>query len=592
MTRLIGQETEYAIIATPRLSGSALSPPTARQIYQSVCSYLSHSQPTAASIEDTDQLFLASGGAITLESNFELENHPGGLIEIATPEVRSASDLLDCQRAIDRLVAAAVEQFPGYQLRAIKNSADTFGHVYGCQENYEAIVAHGPWLWIYRICMVVVMMSQAVASVVCVPIIAVLTLAISAQTALQRRRSLAGAPVDAAAGRPPCADEPLSRQSVSEQARALPCWAIPTATFLLRLCHRPIVWQVRFIGRHVAFRSQRRHLLPLLASRVVVCGSGSVDADGNFLVSAKAAAIDRIADCGGFDGEHPVFAYGHWLSEICSKSVFTIHTARRLLHRRQRLQIGVGDSNMSDLAEYTKFAMVGLVLDAVESGKFNSDLILRDPLAAIHTLSAGTTLSASVMTSSGKLTAIEIQRHYLAAATEFVMAHPGNLRGDAELALRRWSDALEIVESYGESGGAAPAAQSRDTHARDQPATGALPDAAVARIDWLQKRWMLDQLPQPAGWAEEKKIDIRMHELSPDGYHQQAINEFTQRTLTTESTVELRGRNPPGTSPAANRAWVIREFTDNDAESDTALRMNWTHAILYQQEGARRFDFH
>ena len=129
-------ETEYAtLVATEDPTGD-LELPSSHSIYLAICDAIRQDQPTGAGIYDTEQMFLASGGAVTFESHPTLHALPGGLIEIATPEVRSPDELLACQRSIDALIADAAQNVQlDVDLRVLKNSTDAFGHVYGCQEN-------------------------------------------------------------------------------------------------------------------------------------------------------------------------------------------------------------------------------------------------------------------------------------------------------------------------------------------------------------------------------------------------------------------------------------------------------------------------
>ena len=166
VSRLIGMETEYAtmIVNRPELASDQL--PSARAIYERLTAAIRSDQPTVSGIYDRDQIFLASGGAVTFESHPTLQTLPGGLIEIATPEVNSPDELLACQRSVDQLVSeSAIDDSDDVDLRILKNSSDALGHVYGCQENFEAEVASGVWLWIYW-CFVTLLWGMQLVSLV------------------------------------------------------------------------------------------------------------------------------------------------------------------------------------------------------------------------------------------------------------------------------------------------------------------------------------------------------------------------------------------------------------------------------------------
>ncbi len=77
------------------------------------------------------------------------------------------------------------------------------------------------------------------------------------------------------------------------------------------------------------------------------------------------------------------------------------------------------------------------------------------------------------------------------------------MRGESTIVLLRWREILEAVIAFRRD--------ARDT------------EAAFGKVDWLTKRWMLDQLDDDAEWSQRKKIDLRYHELSPDGYYFQFV---------------------------------------------------------------------
>jgi proteasome accessory factor A len=122
--RVLGVETEYGLSArTGR--GRLSAPEAAEALFRPVVA--GHSAANA---------FLVNGGRLYLD----VGAHP----EYATPECRTAHQLLVAERAGDeivaRLAARAVEQVgdsgTGVSFRLFKNNVDSFGNSYGCHENY------------------------------------------------------------------------------------------------------------------------------------------------------------------------------------------------------------------------------------------------------------------------------------------------------------------------------------------------------------------------------------------------------------------------------------------------------------------------
>ncbi len=523
--------------------------PSARSVYQAIVDRICTRQPTAPGIYDQDQVFLASGGAVNFESHPSFHSQPGGLIEIATPEVRSVRELLACQRSIDELVSqAAAEAKLDLEVRVLKNSSDAMGNTYGCQENYEAIVARGVWLAIYRGFIVLLWAMQLVSFVVAVPLI------IMAACATVISRFFSTRSHD---------DEVDSCEIFTE----MPAWVLATLVNSMRILHGPSVIVLRFVGNHVAFRPQRKYLTAMLVSRVALASSGKLDPDGRFRLSAKAMAIDCVADMGGFNGERPIFVYGHWFSQLCAKSFISLAATRALLGPKQRLQIGLSDSNLCDLAEFVKVGSVALVLDMIERGWTQGLPRLHRTIMSLDRINSDCALVSRVPTSQGELSAIEIQQLYWGEATKFVASIDPESQGESHDILEHWHHAIELVEQF-----RADASQI---------------EASLGRIDWLSKLWMLRQLDAASPWAVRKKVDLRYHELSPDGYHRKLVATQPRTRLVTVGQIDQRRHSPPNDTPAARRCWLIREF----AGLDTELRAEWTHATVADGTRHRRIHF-
>jgi len=537
--------------------------PASAKVYAAICAAIRQDQPTVAGVFDPDQLFLASGGAVTLESHPSLHSLPGGLVEIATPEVSSPDELVACQRSIDELVADAAAAVGGnLDLRVLKNSADALGHVYGCQENYEAVVASGGTLVIYRMLVALLWAMQVVSLLLSLPVLT-LAFGVILFRRLQQRRHTSSETADGSVEH----SQSDAAPSPTEMFETLPQWVRHGLMGLLRLVYLPTVFLLRLVARHVAFRRQRKFLTALLASRVSICGAGHLDHEGRYQLSPKAMAIDVVTDMGGYQGEKPIYVFGHWLGQFCAKSFLSLASTRSMFSRRQRLQIGLTDSNLSELAEYVKVGSVSLVLDMIEAGETNDLVTLRRPVDAVHRLASDWNLVSRVTTSGGSLSALEIQKRYLKAAQAFVAETQPHERGEATLVLERWQQLLEVVVAF-----------RRDAHDVR---------SALGRVDWLTKRWMIDQLDGAAGWAARKKTDLRYHELSPDGYYRKLAAVDGTLALITRDRIDQRRRTPPADSPASKRGWLIREFSGGD----TSVTAEWRYAVLGEGKHKKRIEF-
>ncbi|TWU44908.1 Depupylase [Novipirellula aureliae] len=576
VTRLMGMETEYATLcADPQKIDSDELPPSGF-VYDQICEAIRRDQPTAKGLFDNEQLFLANGGAVSFESHPLMHTQPGGLIEVATPEVRSPEELLACQRSIDQLVAdATADSETSFDIRVLKNSSDALGHIYGCQENYEAVVASGIWLVVYRSFILLLWMMQVASLLLSLPLLwGMLTISYLSRIwqrkdRVRDRESEETVDWDA--------DADLSYESgLDATFESVPPWLTLAFVQVLRLIHFPAVILLRVVAKHIAFRPQRRYLIAYFASRPSICGAGNLDHAGRFRLSAKAMAIDCIADMGGFRGERPVFVFGHWLNQFCAKSFISLSSTAKMFSRVQRLQIGLSDSNMSDHAEYVKFASTSLLLDMIEAGEVSELPVLKQSVASIHRIGSDWNMISRVPTNRGELSALEIQRMYLAAAKAFVAQTPVPWLGESLTVITRWESLIDCVNAF--------------RHDQD-PQHLLQSHSAIGRIDWLTKHWVMESLEAAesgeVSWSDKKKIDLRYHELSPDGYYYQLLEARPDVILVDQDLVQRRRRSPPAGSPAAKRGWMIREFSG----SEEAIQTEWTHAMIGRGRKRRRVNF-
>ena len=116
----------------------------------------------------------------------------------------------------------------------------------------------------------------------------------------------------------------------------------------------------------LAFRSLRRGLEAFLVSRPLLAGSGMIDRQQRFHLSDK-SAINCLVGYGGYWRDRPVFNFGHFFKSLSIEALLSPRDYADLFARRQRLQLGLGDSNMADVAEFLRVGTTLLVVDAIEA---------------------------------------------------------------------------------------------------------------------------------------------------------------------------------------------------------------------------------
>jgi hypothetical protein len=114
-----------------------------------------------------------------------------------------------------------------------------------------------------------------------------------------------------------------------------------------------------------------------------------------------------------------------------------------------------------------------------------------------------------------------------------------------------------------------------------------LPRTMLGRIDWLSKLWLLHQTNTDATWQARKKIDLRYHELSVNGYHRRLSETLELAPILDPFDISRSKRTPPVASPATQRGYLIREFSDPECK----LHVDWTHAEFVIEGKKRRVEF-
>jgi proteasome accessory factor A len=329
-----------------------------------------------------------------------------------------------------------------------------------------------------------------------------------------------------------------------------PAWLEAILSVLARVLTAPLAIALFAVLWLTAFVRIRRELTPLLLSRPIIAGSGMLDEHGHFLLADKATAMNCLTGFGGLLGDRPIYCLGHFFKTVYADAWLAPQQYLRLFARRQRLQISIGDSNMADTAEYLRIGTTLLVLDVIEAGEMPSVPRVRRPIRSLRAICGDPMLAARIPLTGGRwATALELQRFYLEAGRRFLDRRP-DAPAEAREIVRRWDVALDLLADD--------------------------PQSLVGSLDWVTKRFVLDKSARGASWEARKKIDIRYHELSPQGYFQRLRATGIVNDILDQSEIDHARRNPPAGTPAAVRGRYIREFSDDD----DAISANWQAVFL------------
>jgi proteasome accessory factor A len=521
--RLVGLETEYVLRFHPHWR--EWQRPSNDYLFSRLLNHLERRTRLARAIVGEKSWFLVNGGGLRFESlPFYAQMPASGFVEGATPECRGPGQVLLYQRAQDVLLsrhAAASSETDG-DVVLLKSSHDAQGHLFGSHENYEATIATGMALLFWRVALALVL-----------PLLFFLFLFGDIASLLLVAVLLA----------------PVRAWYRSHHREPGPFYAACVA-WLVYLCRAP----AQFVGTTLvwllAFRRLRRPLLPFLITRTIFSGPGTVCPDGQFMLSPRAAGLHRL--CGiTAAGGRSVFYFCQILKGINQFILGDWPSFRCLFRGRQRIQISIGDSNMAQFAEYLKIGTTLLVLDAIEAGELRHAPRLRRPLRALRTISADPELQATVPLAGGsRASALEIQRYYLNACRSFV-TRQDSANAEAQDVLTCWEETLDALEED--------------------------PARLVGKVDWVTKKHVIDNAGTGITIAEKRKLDMRYHELSRDGYYLRLEAAGAAPTIVEPEAVLAAMTSPPEGTPATRRGQIIREYP--------SVKASWASVVVTTELG-------
>jgi hypothetical protein len=509
--------------------------------------------PLAPSRNNPFRFFLANGSSISLEigGSGDLKS---ALFEVATPECKSPRDLVLYELANEQLVEEAfTDDHPNARWSLIKANMDAQGHTLGQHESYDMRIARGsglllwwlgllllfPWVVLYRFAAMLWIGSVY-----------------SISSWIRGMHSLyQSAPRFVLRGDVP--------------AEAVEKWLDP---FLhvrsmhwiasgLRILHWPIVQMFLVLIRLVALRPHRKELIAFLASRSILDGAGHVDEQGRYWISQRAGMINQVIGFGSYGDRRPIFRCDPMLRDLIAGPFWSFARFGRLFSRRQRVELAIGDSGMCPWSQHIRFGATVLMIDLAEQRALRGAPRLAQPIEAIGQIARDWMLVRSVRGKSHtQFTAMDLQRWYLNRLKKYLEAC-SDVPAEAWDIIDKWQttlNQLSVKISNQES----------------------IPRMLVGRLDWLSKLWLLLQLDTTTPWPVRKKIDIRYHEMSEQGYHRKLIDMVELAPVVREDEIAVARRSPPPNTSARRRGNLIREFSSGDSE----LQVEWRQAT-YRVDG-------
>ncbi|MFN7975445.1 MAG: proteasome accessory factor PafA2 family protein [Acidobacteriota bacterium] len=614
---MFGLETEYAILFEP--AAGERQAPDGPSIYDAIsASVLSRVRALPARHRKHGH-FLENGAFLHYEGRAESE--PQGLLELSTPECRTARDVALYSKAGEKLLADALPDaektlaaagYPGTIVLG-KNARDAFDNTYGSHENYlvrdpipraRALLLLAAFL-VLRLPLQLYDVLRRAGELLYVILtfgLYLCGLAVMLVLRLFRRRDERSIP------------QRIDRflEEVDDVLRP-PVRRVGMAFHLL---FRPAARLLSAFMRLFLFEDIRRFLPTFLATRQIFTGAGHFSRDPDepiFSVTEKAASITCVTRLYWDDARHrPMIDLKNFLFD-----------ARAVVAPEKRLQLVLSDSNMSDVADFLKFGTTSLVLRAIEEGAIPAGLCLADPVDGLHRVAGDPELRTKLALADGReLTALQIQWEYLTLC-EGLFRRSGTVSISDREVLREWRQTLTDLE-------ADPALASdrldwplklfligqslEDVDAPDAPGGAEDPLAALEVLDpWreivlqaelsgvdlkgdgrdmdrlraLLPRDVFERLQRGLAFRRldpsrlerqadriyrAKKADLKYHDITPGrGYYARARATELARPLHDDERVAWAANNPPAGTRAALRGAFVKSH-----HRDPGGRVNWT----------------
>jgi len=294
--------------------------------------------------------------------------------------------------------------------------------------------------------------------------------------------------------------------------------------------------------RDVDFWKVSEQLIPFFVTRQIYAGAGKVlkvAGRSHYFISQRAQHIHEKTSS----------------STTSSRSIINTRDEPHAdAEKYRRLHIIVGDSNMSEYANYLKVGTTAIILAMIEDKFYVEGVELDDPVKAMREISRDTTLKKRVRLEKGKeMSAIEIQRLYLEKAKEYLsLVEEDPISRDI---LERWEFVLDEL--------------SEDPNRLDR------------EIDWIAKRGVIQSYMDKKGCGLDDPrvamLDLQYHDINQDrGLYYLLDRGGMIERIATEEDIQRAIDTPPQTTRAKTRGDFIR-FAKAKNRSYT---VDWTYLKL------------
>jgi proteasome accessory factor A len=287
-------------------------------------------------------------------------------------------------------------------------------------------------------------------------------------------------------------------------------------------------------------------LIPFLVTRQIYAGAGKV------LQTARGAMF-----CISQRAEH----IWEGVSSATTRSRPIINTRDEPhadAERYRRLHVIVGDSNMSEYANFLKVGACSILLRMLEEPSVVlRDMTLENPIRAIREISHDMTCRRRVRLANGReMSALEIQREYLDRALRY--AERRDLDEQERRALAMWEHCVTGLE--------------RDPLSLD------------TECDWVAKYKLIEAYRArhdlPLNHPRISLIDLQYHDVNRDrGLFYKLQERGLMQRICTDADIDTAIETPPQTTRARLRGEFIRRAKERKRD----YTVDWVHLKLNDQ---------
>ncbi len=303
------------------------------------------------------------------------------------------------------------------------------------------------------------------------------------------------------------------------------------------------------LRREIPFDTLAMTMVPFLTTRLLYAGAGKAGVEVNpiprvpYQISQRADFYMDIMN----------------VETLYRRPIFnTRDEPHAKMRHYRRLHVICGDANMSEYATALKVGTTVLVLDLLEDG-WHGTMIIKDPVRTAQALSREPDGKWLVETDSGVISALDVQRHYLAEAQKRFAGRDT----ETDWLLNEWQMVLDMLETD--------------------------PEPLADRLDWVAKRQLLSLYVESEGlsWDDPviQALDLAYHMIDPaEGLYYALVEQGQMQTLVSENAIAVAMEQPPTDTRACIRGLCVQRFAPH------VETLNWERITLRNDDQTVRLD--